>query len=961
MDETPKTITDQLGFFGHVAIVPGRVNPAEYGDSLLTMARYVGVLTGRDFDHLRKTIAGQSTAVWLGDADDKGDVLESPVQITAQTFPNAIRALLGAGTAVVEGTLYSGIAGAYTGRHQWQSRRKAIDYVCSTMGAEWRVNGDGKLDAGPAASLFQATPTCVIVRRRPNRHTDGDDLTMHGLRGDMALARDVDDFTTRVVVLAEGEGSSTATGSANHPANPYLDLRGQPVKRVRLISESGTAPGNANARAQIQLNRYLGTRNAMRLTTDDYDIQGAFRVGDWVWVYDPDSGLEDSANEITFRGERINPVKLRMAGASWPVREGSTVAYRSQAGVWLDLTPYVDFEGGETTVDVGELLRSLSSGGLEPVGPRPIPDSTVPGVVSWDLPFLSGVYLDALGNTRAKMLVKWLLPLNVDGSTILDGHHYEVQYGVSPASDWQTAYAPWGDLQAMILDLSPGVDYDFRIRAVDSSNNQGAWSVVETATANPDTIPPSTPTAPTVAGSRLAIQITHTLGKASGGTYNLELDLHHLEIHVGSTSGFTADASTLKGQVAAHAGMLTAGIPAIATVDVEETTARWVRVIAVDEAGNRSPASASATATALLIDDAHISNLTATKITAGTLSADIVLGARIKTADTGARVEMNASGLQMYNGAGTSLVQLQTNGQFFLRSGTTGARMDMSTVTGIQLFNAGGIRTVWLDIDGSFELRSGASGARIQMDETGLKAFNGGGTQTVTIDSSSGSFTLRSATSGARIELDTTGFRAYNSSGSATFTVSASTGDVDLTGRLTSTVSGSSARLVVNPLFGANPEIRFYRDATQYHYITSFTGDNPPAIQIGSVLVSDRKGTVQLSRDVAQLTITAESAAIISGLVAKEAGWLDFFGKMGSPGSGAAFARGLASFGAGTIGSIGYGFTFSATALPVATMFNIFGPHAVSVTSRNSGGFGFDTYPSPPGAGYDVMYWVWNQ
>jgi hypothetical protein len=758
-EETPREVLDRLQFFGHIAIIPGKVHPTEYGDNLLTMAKYVGVLTKREFDDVKR-IGGQGMAVWLSDSDGKGDVFEAPVSITGKTFPQAITELMSGSTAVVVGTLYS-VAGTYSGTHVWQSRGKAVDYVCSTMGAEWRVNGDATLDAGPIANLFKTTPDCVIVRRDAGR-----DLTLTGLAGDMQLSRDVEDFTTRVVLLAEGEGQATSTGSADILSNPYLDIRGNPVRRTRLISESETSTGNAPARAQLQLNRFTGTRNALRLAAQDIEIDGSFEVGDYVFVWDPDAGLYDTANEVTFRGQRINPIKLRAVEASWPVTEGMTVAYRHQDGTWIDLTAYFVPETGGTSIGVGELGRSLTNAGTEPVGPRPIPDSTIPGVVSWDLPFESGVYVDAEGNTRAKMLVKWLLPLNSDGSTILDGDHYEIQSGVSPATDWHTTFAPWGTLQQMVFDLSPGVEYDFRIRAVDASNNQGAWSAVETAMANPDTIPPSTPAPPTVAGSRLAIQIVHTLGKASGGTYNLELDLHHLEVHVGASSGFTADSTTLKGSVSAHAGMIAAHIPAVGTVDVEETTARWVRVVAVDGAGNRSAPSAAVTATALLIDDAHITNLTASKITAGTLSADIVLGARIKTADTGQRVEMNMSGVQMFNAAGVQLVSIAPGSTWYMRSGTTGARLDFSTVTGLQIYNAAGTRTAWLDVDGDFELRSSASGARTVFDSTGFSAFNGSGQQTVSISSATGNVAimgeLSSGFSGARIVINQSGTTAQS-------------------------------------------------------------------------------------------------------------------------------------------------------------------------------------------------------
>src|SRR3954465_2993869 len=84
---TPREVLDRLGYFGHLAVIPGRVSPAQYGDTLLTMARYVGVLASRDFA-AAKTISGQGMAVWLGDADDKGEVLESAVTINGQTFPN---------------------------------------------------------------------------------------------------------------------------------------------------------------------------------------------------------------------------------------------------------------------------------------------------------------------------------------------------------------------------------------------------------------------------------------------------------------------------------------------------------------------------------------------------------------------------------------------------------------------------------------------------------------------------------------------------------------------------------------------------------------------------------------------------------------------------------------------------------------------------------------------------------
>lgn len=51
----------------------------------------------------------------------------------------------------------------------------------------------------------------------------------------------------------------------------------------------------------------------------------------------------------------------------------------------------------------------------------------------------------------------------------------------------------------------------------------------------------------------------------------------------------------------------------------------------------------------LQINTAKISDLNVGKLTAGTLGVDVVIGARIKTADTGARSELNSTGFHLFN------------------------------------------------------------------------------------------------------------------------------------------------------------------------------------------------------------------------------------------------------------------------------------------------------------------------
>lgn len=709
--DTPRSVLDRLVYLGHITIHTGRVQPELVGDGLLNTSEFTGVLRSITISDDQNSIGGPGMAFWLGDEDGKGSVYEDPMVFTAVLPATAVAALLPASGAVTAGTLHA-VAGLYTGTHQWQDPRTAIDYVATTMGAEWRVNGDGTLDFGTTEQLFVTDPKCLVVRRGV-----GVDDWYRALQGRLSLSSDVEDFTTRVVLLAQGAEAATLTATADIAPglNPYKDVHGNPVELTRMVSESTTDATNAEARAQLQLNRFSGTRDAMRLSAGDYDVFGAARAGDYVFVFDPDAGMFDLDNEVVFRGERLYPAKLRLTEVTWPVRPGRMVAYRGPDGTWLDLTDYVVWESGDATLTVGDYNRNLLSSG-EVVGTRPVADTSVPAAPTWVEPFLQGVYQSPdTGQARGSTILAWLRPDNTDGSTILDGSHYEIRYRTTSVpvypvtwDQFEAAYSDWDDMEAAgatwdspivydtgewqhtvtgfdqltfrLQELLPAHPYEAQIRAVDMANppNVSAWSSSAFFQTINDNLPPATPAAPEIAASILKVQMVHRLGVASGGTFNLDRDLHHLELHGGPEPLFTPVDDTLLGKVLANYGMIVGEIPVVATFPLDDLDPVYFKVIAVDEAGNKSLPSEAVVSTVDLVDDAHIDSLTVSKLTAGEMTADVIVGGRIATMPVLGfpGVEMDSNGLRGIGISGSAMLNWQSNTGKLIVNGNGGIEIN---------------------------------------------------------------------------------------------------------------------------------------------------------------------------------------------------------------------------------------------------------------------------------------------
>lgn len=424
------------------------------------------------------------------------------------------------------------------------------------------------------------------------------------------------------------------------------------------------------------------------ISIENIDNQNRVSVGQWRVVGIAVNVSADSTQtvELTLQSRRdllIERLKQQVSNMAPSSSAGSSTTIGSviNASTLLGQATLAGLSDVVIENPVEGDVLTYTKGVWVPIAPG---DKTIPNTPEFISAYTNVYYPKDGVSVRAQAELTWTLPVNTDGSFITDGHHYEIRYRPDVTADysatwfeaantdegnwnslytwgqpaippilnggWNTVYVGWDEITTVIQELTPGVSYVFQIRAVDSSTPQhfSEWSEDYLISVAVDSIAPDKPAPPVVASSYLSIQVTHYLGKATGGTFNLPPDMAYLEVHVGAES-FLPDDSSRIGKIVADSGLIRSGTPVIQTFNLDSTDNIYVRVIAVDQTGNRSAPSNAVTSTVNLIDSAHISDLTASKITAGTITSSIILGGVIKTAESGARAEMNYEGFRIFS------------------------------------------------------------------------------------------------------------------------------------------------------------------------------------------------------------------------------------------------------------------------------------------------------------------------
>lgn len=644
-DDTPDEILKKLDVFGHIVILRGKVDPDQTaGATLLSKARYVGVLI--DYSNHGRTISGDSLIRWLGDEDKKGAWLSSKVALTNGSLTAWLTALLPVSIGL--GSIHDP-GGSLTTEYQYVTRREAIESVCDAFNVSFRINGNATLDAGTQAQLYSATPDTIIAAKS----SLGADLDLTALGGEFQTEKTGRDYSTGVFLLGSTQDDGTVVNaSAFAPSVPYLDLRGNQVSIIRPISESGETSGTATARAQLQLNRFNRLVSSVRVTAQDYEWRGSFVVGDNAYVYDPDNLIFDLAKEVFFRGEILHPAVIQITAHTWQITDAFTVLFRTKTGEYVDLTRYVDFESGSDEVTIGDVPKSLTSTG-NPVLDRSqsAPDQSVPNPPT-SLGLVTNSVISAKGQNIASVTASWTAPTqNTDGSVLTDLSHYLVHWRPQfRAPQWNSILSQ--STTAEIPNLTVGLIYDVEVAAVDLVGGPGHTSTftsVASITAAPDTTGPNPPADPVVGSYLGQLRIEYAGTDSSGNP--MASDTNYVDVHVSATNGFTPSLAT-------RVSSLTPFAKGVAYADAPYGATRYVKLVAYDRNQNPSSASGQVAGSTVQVANGDVASLSVGKLTAGTMSADVVVAGRFATALTGARREMNAVGFQGWDASNNLTISL---------------------------------------------------------------------------------------------------------------------------------------------------------------------------------------------------------------------------------------------------------------------------------------------------------------
>ena len=409
-DDTPesvKALTSRA--FSAVVVTPAPISsPGKLSATdLVGLASFTGMVSGRSRSRTQVSGFGPAWLLTLARAPADQVVSKRPLYDGSNTSwirNNVLRIGVSESNGLSVGSISSSASPTKPGRiTAGQTPLEILGDVCRRFGRNWRVNPSGTLDV--SSSLFVSSPTVIATPKGGGR-----DLNVTGLPSvEFDERDDWDDWASEVttpftpedyafgvsyavgdtVVATDGtyyecntahtsSGANLPPGSKWDEVNPYgastptsnpyfvAFTGGAPVVRKVVQARNATSYDDATTVADWQLAKVDQPQREITLSTDAYELKGTaggsgrVNPGDMIYVFDPDNDLYSTSTPVLYQGRVVYPATVRVTAVREPITADRGVYSISWSGgnfVLTDLSPFVVFEDGPATVELGEPKR----------------------------------------------------------------------------------------------------------------------------------------------------------------------------------------------------------------------------------------------------------------------------------------------------------------------------------------------------------------------------------------------------------------------------------------------------------------------------------------------------------------------------------------------------------------------------------------------------------------------------
>lgn len=364
LPETPPQVLAKIREGDFLIVVPSWFDPRSVAvSSIKSLARYAGQVDSVDGVQLR----GSDLAAQINDVNGNGAIFESPLigNTTLSSWMGAIVPVNGITAGTINNTGLASISHTFPAG---TTALFAIKWLAAVLGAGWRVNPSGTIDMADPALLYPAytTPTTIATRQ-----DGGIERNITGLHvTDLSYEIDVSKWTSRPVVIAQGEGGAVSLSFVDNPSNPYVGWGGTALVRKTLVDSPQTESGNGAVVGSAVLDLLGEPRRLVKIETDTYDVGRYIQVGDSMYLHDDLLALRETAVQdwvdgtsvgtINYRGRTLVPQSLRLFELEMAVAPGMGVfLYRPGFGDITDLTGFTVWEDPGAKLVCGAAQESI--------------------------------------------------------------------------------------------------------------------------------------------------------------------------------------------------------------------------------------------------------------------------------------------------------------------------------------------------------------------------------------------------------------------------------------------------------------------------------------------------------------------------------------------------------------------------------------------------------------------------